>query len=90
MLSFSFAQVTDLNDNHPVFEKESYTSIIPEEATPGKDHLDSSILHFDHDANLTGLRKHNRSNLNQHKALQPRAISPLDYRQMVLIETEAL
>ena len=30
-----FAQVTDLNDNHPVFEKESYTAIIPEEATPG-------------------------------------------------------
>ena len=83
MLSFSFAQVTDLNDNHPVFEKESYTSIIPEEATPGKDHLDSSIVHFDHDANLM-------SNLSQHKALQPRAISPLDYRQMVLIETEAL
>ena len=54
MLSFSFAQVTDLNDNHPVFEKESYTSIIPEEATPGKDHLDSSVVHFDHDANLTG------------------------------------
>ena len=28
-------QVTDLNDNHPVFDKESYTAIIPEEATPG-------------------------------------------------------
>ena len=57
MLSFSFAQVTDLNDNHPVFEKESYTSIIPEEATPGKDHLDSSIVHFDHDANLIGCER---------------------------------
>ena len=29
-------QVTDLNDNHPVFEKESYTAIIPEEATSGE------------------------------------------------------
>ena len=34
--SQSVAQVTDLNDNHPVFEKESYTAIIPEEATPGE------------------------------------------------------
>ena len=34
--SRSVEQVTDLNDNHPVFEKESYTAIIPEEATPGE------------------------------------------------------
>ena len=34
--SRSVAQVTDLNDNNPVFEKESYTAIIPEEATPGE------------------------------------------------------
>ena len=34
--SQSVEQVTDLNDNHPVFEKESYTAIIPEEATPGE------------------------------------------------------
>ena len=33
VIKIAFAQVTDLNDNHPVFEKESYTAIIPEEAT---------------------------------------------------------
>ena len=29
-------EVEDLNDNHPVFDKESYTASIPEEAIPGK------------------------------------------------------
>ena len=29
-------EVEDLNDNHPVFDKESYTASIPEEAIPGE------------------------------------------------------
>ena len=32
-------EVEDLNDNHPVFDKESYTASIPEEAIPGKQFL---------------------------------------------------
>ena len=35
-------------------------------------------------------RKDNRCNLNHHKALLPRAIFPLDYRQMALMENHAL